>query len=1478
MVQRKNTITIKKTEAVDTYVNPGNIKKAIVVDKPDREAYFQQHAQVKRLLLREKHNPLLEEGRIEGKVRDREGEYYLTYEALSLLVESTLKKYKNKSGANTRHIFIMKNDAEKLIKLLRSISFNVVDFAKIIYIEGVHAVPFLIGMYKNKMHVFMVDSEAGIIALPETIIHAVRTVFPNAVIAFSNVLLQKDFYSCSTFAFKTLLYFIKHGQNIFPTLYQNEALSESNKDTFIRIPCEKMMPALLKMVQSKIVFPEHMLNSVVSLKSGITLGGYLNRYQYQSETDSFNSAALIKKYLYMTRVDKYVSSMLTGQEIDPSGRFPLPGDLQYIHAKYDSLQDNKLHTIKLINDWLVKASHLLRDADDSNKEILNRLNDKNYVSALLKQLHIPQQSFSMEEYGRLLPFILVSLREQNNADTQDAATYTAKLIAAFGNGKAAITYLKRYYKHRQGVAHQLLHDACLYTLPETEAWSLPIWQRVIADYPPHHQDDTVLRYLHFADKIENKAKDSGTPISIGVKAETLADYLKTFTYERAYENPQAAILFYQHGLGEEYFNKWLDLKPQNDDKLVPYVMIKGHNIAPEYRHYYITKLAANDPRNAILGKLTNCCQSIDGVGKECAKDGIINPGSGFYVLMYRDKHGRDTVMSQCWVWSDGEGQLVFDSIESKLEFQTNHEQMIADFYMYLAQHLVNNYSISRVSVGRGGHTPDRLEKVLNYEPAQPVNYSEYRDSKKQAILADRHHPILAIYTLCNQSTKLRANKTLEQAYRDMTRTNLNNWFNHCYFSNLDKKYFLAYMDESTARLYSKHELWHKFIQNEKPHPTNQQLKSLLLAGIDINVRSRHGSSSMLDVMLTRKKYETAAFLLAQGAKLDGHIHDDELYPFLESEHMQPNFFPEFQRLLHIERLIVYRHYKIIGYLPIEKILEVVKENKEVFAGIIEKKASDLIHRIMQYDMEYVVARLNLDTKLLNSLILELQWEILKILVANGLSLQMKNYNTYNTMDMLRYYEAFDFLKWLHANGFPIHNTDKNLNILDRFSMFENWDMLLWGIKNGLDPNQQDQYGNTCMRHAPLCPLETFKTIVTEHKFDLGIETSWGDTVIFQFCDRDNIDCLQFSAEHGANILHANKNSETPLHRAAQHNSKHSTEYLVKRYPDLNIKDKKGNTPLHLAANWDQLETVQILVAAGADINAKNNDGHTIFDFVLFNLSKDYSKVTPLLRWLITEKGMDVNYKFAGKTPLYLLLSNNRWKSIHDTYGDVDGANWLIDLGGIINGDDNGKMLQCSHFIYSNRERYLPLLLRILENKMQIDVFALVVSAVNGRDQDVLDVIIRNYSVDINAQHKSEGYTALHRCVFANYFLDTVKFVLNLGANPNIADTSGRTPLHVITNRRDKADEILVCLLDAGAKVNIQDANGNTPLHLSIENKTWEHVRILLDRNADITIKNACDATAKDMITWRKNDIPADIKERFFINEVIEEAVVAKPSL
>jgi ankyrin repeat protein len=87
----------------------------------------------------------------------------------------------------------------------------------------------------------------------------------------------------------------------------------------------------------------------------------------------------------------------------------------------------------------------------------------------------------------------------------------------------------------------------------------------------------------------------------------------------------------------------------------------------------------------------------------------------------------------------------------------------------------------------------------------------------------------------------------------------------------------------------------------------------------------------------------------------------------------------------------------------------------------------------------------------------------------------------------------------------------------------------------------------------------------------------------------------------------------------------------------------------------------------------------------------------------------------------------------------------------------------------------------------------------------------------------------------------VQMLLEKGADANIKDSRGRTPLI-------KASELgwptsMRLLLEHGAKVNVKDADGRTPLIVSMGNRGINAAAMLLDKGAEVNAKDSMGQTA-----------------------------------
>ena len=203
-------------------------------------------------------------------------------------------------------------------------------------------------------------------------------------------------------------------------------------------------------------------------------------------------------------------------------------------------------------------------------------------------------------------------------------------------------------------------------------------------------------------------------------------------------------------LTEADFNRCLDLLlQQKDHDDLPNAVIDSVDI--QYPGYHIVKLPINDPRAFILGKITHCCQSINGHAQQCVIDGWTKPNSGFYVLLKENKKNKNAVVfnldgsinyddyhivGQSYAWLSIFGNLVFSAwIFLKHETQTLEKAKLLKAY---AEKIVSDPSscVYRVMIGRNTHIPypnefkkDSVEKEkLHTGPA-------YCESTKQIEIA-----------------------------------------------------------------------------------------------------------------------------------------------------------------------------------------------------------------------------------------------------------------------------------------------------------------------------------------------------------------------------------------------------------------------------------------------------------------------------------------------------------------------------------------------------------------------------------------------------------------------------------------------------------------------------------------------------------------------------------------------------------------------
>lgn len=124
-----------------------------------------------------------------------------------------------------------------------------------------------------------------------------------------------------------------------------------------------------------------------------------------------------------------------------------------------------------------------------------------------------------------------------------------------------------------------------------------------------------------------------------------------------------------------------------------------------------------------------------------------------------------------------------------------------------------------------------------------------------------------------------------------------------------------------------------------------------------------------------------------------------------------------------------------------------------------------------------------------------------------------------------------------------------------------------------------------------------------------------------------------------------------------------------------------------------------------------------------------------------------------------------------------------------------------------------------------------IEAAGQNDLSSMKKILGDFEASINGKKSDTGETALHVAV-ANGELDTVNFLLDMGAKVNISDIKGNTPFQVAS--AFGRHHIIQALVDNGANIDAQNFNGQNALHQAVSNSNLNVVKGLIE-NYEVSI-------------------------------------------
>jgi len=169
---------------------------------------------------------------------------------------------------------------------------------------------------------------------------------------------------------------------------------------------------------------------------------------------------------------------------------------------------------------------------------------------------------------------------------------------------------------------------------------------------------------------------------------------------------------------------------------------------------------------------------------------------------------------------------------------------------------------------------------------------------------------------------------------------------------------------------------------------------------------------------------------------------------------------------------------------------------------------------------------------------------------------------------------------------------------------------------------------------------------------------------------------------------------------------------------------------------------------------------------------------------------------------------------------------------------------------------------------------LIEAAQNGR-LDAVSQLVERHSTPVNYQNCNEGTTALGAAVISGYS-NIVKYLVEHGADVNLANLRGETPLHLAVLGSDNGVDIISFLLNEGSWIEIEDECGDTPLMYATREEIPQAVEVLLMHGADADHPNEDDETPAMLAEEIASESVRDLFATYAGREVSNAAAAMVP--
>ena len=437
-----------------------------------------------------------------------------------------------------------------------------------------------------------------------------------------------------------------------------------------------------------------------------------------------------------------------------------------------------------------------------------------------------------------------------------------------------------------------------------------------------------------------------------------------------------------------------------------------------------------------------------------------------------------------------------------------------------------------------------------------------------------------------------------------------------------------------------------------------------------------------------------------------------------------------------------------------------------------------------------------------------------------------------------------------------------------------------------------------------------RTLLKQHA-DVNAPQADGMTALHWAVRLDDLETSRLLVKGGANVNATNDYGVAPLSLACENGNAELVELLLSGGADANTTLHGGETVLMTAARTGKISPVKALLDHGAKVDAKEKRGQTA---IMWAAAEGHAQVVELL----LKAGADFRTPLpdSGFAPLFFAAREGRpevVRALLKAGADVNEAMQPQKSGlkipakgstALTLAVENGhfelavELLEAGADPNDQRSGYTPLhMLTWVRKPPRGEDYGAPPPLGSGNLtslQFARKLVERG--ADVNARLKTgKGGPALWNKIGATPFLmasataDIVymKFLLDLGADPRIANTENCTPLIAacgigvggdqateVAGEEPEVLEAAKLLLDLGADVDAVDANGETAMHGAAYKNLPKVIQFLADHGAKIDIWNRKNRWGWTPLMIAEGHRPGNFKPSAETTEAIRKVMVA----